>query len=465
MLLSFSESIPLLLNPSVRLSLFPKVAAILENPSGSAASSLRRAAIEALPSIEGRETESMRILVELMRTRPADPVPVRSVLGFPRENIPGETATLLTESLLRHLRSLPAKERTSEEALSAADLIRHVSAFLPEESANTVAADLADLSVTVIVIKPLPHRMQFDLAEFSVPAGRPVEIVFENVDIMPHNLLVTSPGALTEVGMLAEEMASRPDAFERQFIPDSSKVLYATRMLQPRQIEKLQFTAPEKPDDYPYVCTFPGHWRTMFGTMRVVEPGIAPPPPVRITDESTVLEVRDFVQAWKTQDLVGVLGALDADRDFENGALLFETLSCSKCHRMNGEGGEIGPDLTEVLDKLASGEMDRAGLLREVVEPSRVVAEEYKTAVIRTSDGRIFTGMVLDEDDRVVRLIPNALEPDQVDEVSKDSIESRRQSSVSPMPEGLVNTASQRDILDLLAYLATSGGLRKMAER
>ena len=70
--------------------------------------------------------------------------------------------------------------------------------------------------------------------------------------------------------MAAEKMAAEPDAFARNFIPKSKKVLHATRMLQPREIERLQFTAPNKPGEYPYVCTFPGHWRTMFGTLHVV---------------------------------------------------------------------------------------------------------------------------------------------------------------------------------------------------
>jgi putative heme-binding domain-containing protein len=302
--------------------------------------------------------------------------------------------------------------------------------------------------------------MQYDRREIFVPAGRPVEIVFENVDIMPHNLIITSPGALLEVGMAAEAMAARPDAFDRQFIPDSPKVLYASRLLQSQQTDKIQFTAPKVLGDYPYVCTFPGHWRTMFGTMHVVSDLEKVFASTRETDEPPATAGRDFVQTWRMEDLDGSLNRLDADRDFTNGTHLFQALSCSKCHQMNGKGGQVGPDLTLIRDKMAVGDLDRTGLLRELVEPSKVLEKKYQTEMIKTTNGRLFSGIVAYEDARVLRLISNPLEGEETDEVPKDSIAERWQSPVSPMPEGLLNTASSDDILDLIAYVASAGGLQ-----
>ncbi len=101
-------------------------------------------------------------------------------------------------------------------------------------------------------------------------AGKPVRIIFENADLLQHNLLLLKPGTLDDVGHLADAMAADPQAPVRHYVPDTPNVLFSTKMLDPNTTETLTFTAPAEPGDYPYVCTFPGHWRTMRGVMRVV---------------------------------------------------------------------------------------------------------------------------------------------------------------------------------------------------
>ena len=85
---------------------------------------------------------------------------------------------------------------------------------------------------------------------------------------MPHNLLITAPGAVAEVGRLAEQLGAKGPA--RDWRPDTPKVLHATPMLQRGESATLDFVAPDVPGDYGFVCTFPGHWRLMQGVMRVV---------------------------------------------------------------------------------------------------------------------------------------------------------------------------------------------------
>ncbi len=98
-----------------------------------------------------------------------------------------------------------------------------------------------------------------------------MQILFENIDMMPHNFVVTQPGALEEIGLLAEATATSPDAARRQYIPVSGKILLSSRLLQPRENQKLDFTAPAQAGVYPYVCTYPGHWRRMYGALYVVD--------------------------------------------------------------------------------------------------------------------------------------------------------------------------------------------------
>jgi azurin len=89
---------------------------------------------------------------------------------------------------------------------------------------------------------------------------------------MPHNLLITAPGRLEAVGRAAEAMAASPDAFQRQFVPDSPDVLFKTVLIAAKESGRLRFRAPATVGDYPYLCSFPGHWMTMNGVMQVAAP-------------------------------------------------------------------------------------------------------------------------------------------------------------------------------------------------
>jgi len=86
---------------------------------------------------------------------------------------------------------------------------------------------------------------------------------------MPHNLLLTAPDAAEEVGALADAMAAEPSAMARHYVPASPRILHATPWGEPGQRAELVFTAPPTPGRYPYLCTFPGHWRMMSGVLIV----------------------------------------------------------------------------------------------------------------------------------------------------------------------------------------------------
>ena len=110
----------------------------------------------------------------------------------------------------------------------------------------------------------------FDVTRFTVKPGQPVRIDFINPDATAHNLVIVKPGATEEVGLAANEMAKDPETVKSgQFLPKSNKVLYHTSMLQPESAESLRFTAPKTTGQYPYLCTFPGHWVIMKGVMVV----------------------------------------------------------------------------------------------------------------------------------------------------------------------------------------------------
>jgi azurin len=118
-------------------------------------------------------------------------------------------------------------------------------------------------------VQAVPNLLQFAPREFRVKAGQPVRILFENPDLMQHNWVLVAPGAEEEVGVLADQMAAKPDGLAKNFVPDSPKVLQATALVNPAGRAELKFTSPAKAGVYPFLCTFPGHWRVMKGELIV----------------------------------------------------------------------------------------------------------------------------------------------------------------------------------------------------
>ena len=122
-----------------------------------------------------------------------------------------------------------------------------------------------------LTLKAVRNEMRYDLDEMVVPAGQLVQIEFHNNDLMQHNLLIILPGSLSAVGAAADAMAQLPEGQEKQYIPDVSQVLFSTRLVNPGESVILEFVTPTEPGEYPFVCTFPGHWQTMNGILKVEE--------------------------------------------------------------------------------------------------------------------------------------------------------------------------------------------------
>ncbi len=122
---------------------------------------------------------------------------------------------------------------------------------------------------TVLTIKVVEEQMKYDTKLITVKAGQPVVLTLENPDIMQHNLVICKPGTAEKVGKAADALARDPKAVEKNYVPQMPEVLAATKLVNPGESFTLEFVAPSQPGDYPFVCTFPGHWSIMRGVMRV----------------------------------------------------------------------------------------------------------------------------------------------------------------------------------------------------
>lgn len=207
-------------------SLYPVVAGLLKKDNSA---SVHAAAIKALPLFPGKDAEALELLAE--------------------------TAELYAE-----------KDNLSVSFAALEAMKRIPKSVWPPEYDNKI--------VNVITISATAD-LRFSPSEVSVKAGSAVRLIFRNPDSLYHNLAIIEKGSLEDIGLKADMMAGDPDGLKKNYIPDDPRVLHATPQitLGPglARSHTLYFYAPEEPGEYPYICTFPGHWRAMKGVMKVTE--------------------------------------------------------------------------------------------------------------------------------------------------------------------------------------------------
>jgi putative heme-binding domain-containing protein len=280
---------------------------------------------------------------------------------------------------------------------------------------------------------------------------------------MPHNFAILRPGKLEAVGIMAEAQATQPGAMERNYVPVTNDVLIASRLLQPRDRQRLNYTAPKEPGIYPYVCTYPGHWRRMYGALYVVadlEGYLADPEgylaknPLPVRDE--LLKFNRPRKEWKFEELAPEVEKMHDGRSFATAKQIFTVASCVSCHKLNGVGHEIGQDLTKIDPKIDKP----TEILRHILEPSLKIDEKYQTWVFDLTSGKKITGMILEQKDGVYKVIENPLAKAEPVEIRESDIDQKTKSATSIMPKGLLDKLTKEEILDLIAYIAAKGNER-----
>lgn len=176
---------------------------------------------------------------------------------------------------------------------------------------------------------------------------------------------------------------------------------------------------------------------------------------IKALDKAAVItydiKPRPKVKEWKFDELVGQLDKVEKARSYERGKDAFVQAQCIKCHRMGDAGGGAGPDLTAISSRFA-----RKDILEAILDPSKVISEQFQNITVATNAGKVVTGRLVDESAGKIVLQPDPLSGDRIDIAIKD-IESRTPSKISPMPANLADVLSADEILDLLAYLEASG--------
>jgi putative heme-binding domain-containing protein len=304
--------------------------------------------------------------------------------------------------------------------------------------------------------------MAYDKDVLVVEAGKPVEFLLENTDLMPHNFVITQPGAMEEIGLMSEANAQQPGFAERQYVPQSNKILASSKLLQPRDSQKLSFTAPRQSGVYPYVCTYPGHWRRMYGALYVVDDldayEAAPEAYLaakHIAPVDPLLKDRRPRTEWKYEDLVDAVADLKHGRNFAAGKQMFTVANCIACHKLDGTGNQFGADLNALTKTEPKPTLP--DILKSILEPSDKINEKFQTNVFVLFSGKTITGLVVEESGDVIKVVENPLVSTMPVEIKRSDVEERQRSKTSMMPKGLLDKLTRDEILDLIAYVAAAG--------
>jgi quinoprotein glucose dehydrogenase len=120
--------------------------------------------------------------------------------------------------------------------------------------------------------------------------------------------------------------------------------------------------------------------------------------------------------------------------------------SCVRCHKVQGVGGDVGPDLSRI-----AADKDRAYLLESVVIPNNTIAKDFESVLLITDDGKVHSGIIRQEDAKNVRIVTAE---GNIVTVAKDTIEERRVGK-SAMPDDLTKHITPLELRDLVEYLST----------
>jgi len=161
---------------------------------------------------------------------------------------------------------------------------------------------------------------------------------------------------------------------------------------------------------------------------------------------------RKFVRKWTTDELLPALEDGLSSRDYRRGRQLFAAVSCYKCHRFAGEGGIIGPDLTAAVRRF-----NNRDLLDSMTRPSRTISDQYQATMFVLESGKTVVGRVANLGGENIMVIENMFEPGKLTAVRRNEIEEVLPSKTSMMPDGLINTLTRDEILDLVAFIRSGG--------
>jgi putative heme-binding domain-containing protein len=169
------------------------------------------------------------------------------------------------------------------------------------------------------------------------------------------------------------------------------------------------------------------------------------------TDPYADLKARDLVKKWTLDDLLPMTDEELKGRDLENGKKMFAVGACYKCHRITGQGGIVGPDLTPAGHRFSTKD-----LLETIIDPSKSVSDQYEATMFQMADGTVITGRVANLNGDKYMIQEDMAAPGKFTNIKVDDIDAMKPSTISMMPTGLLDNLTRDEILDLVAYMKST---------
>ncbi len=156
---------------------------------------------------------------------------------------------------------------------------------------------------------------------------------------------------------------------------------------------------------------------------------------------------------WTAAEIIAAAEeGLAGGRNFKNGEKMFKATRCVICHRFAGDGGATGPDLTQL-----AGRFNLKDLTDSIVEPSKVISDQYKASTVVTTVGKVYNGRILSENDDQITMLTDPEDSTKIVDIPRKEIDEILPSRTSMMPKDLLKTLNRNEMLDLLAYLLSRG--------
>lgn len=155
---------------------------------------------------------------------------------------------------------------------------------------------------------------------------------------------------------------------------------------------------------------------------------------------------------WKLDVAVEAVDKGLMNRNFQQGKDMYNAITCSRCHSMRGEGGNVGPDLTQLGTRFSTKD-----ILEAIIDPSKAVSDQYAATQFILKNGDSIVGRLANEDNNFYYVSQNPYAPDVLMKLAKKDVASSKYSSVSVMLPGLINGLNEEELRDLIAYLKSGG--------
>lgn len=253
-------------DPTLRAQFQPKLAELATTAKGNTL----RAVLAALPLMGPQNAAAnFSVLAKYVTDGAERNAAGSAIMALPRDSWDKEKAGAIAHSILDYAKTLDAKKRAEQDFIELNQLAMEMASLAGD---SALRKELRGLGVPIFVVKTVREQMRYDTQRIVVEKGKPFEIILQNGDVMPHNLMVVEPGKHLEVGMSTMTMPpTKLDKEGRSYMPDTKKyrLLGGTKLLEPEQKEKISIKGIGKEGEYEYVCTFPGHSMSMWGKLIV----------------------------------------------------------------------------------------------------------------------------------------------------------------------------------------------------